>query len=83
MVAVLMPPMAGVEWMFAGFSLLVLVIAFQMPADRIPRKNIVGACVAVLLFGLFCAVTQAADLAMSCEWMPWWTIEYWLYCSGR
>jgi hypothetical protein len=83
MVAVVMLPPMGLEWMVSGLCLLAVAIAFQMPADRIPRRNIVGALVAVAIFGAYCAVVSAADLVMSCEWMPWWTIEYWLYCSGR
>jgi hypothetical protein len=47
-------------------------------------RNVIGAAfMAVALAALFSTTLQAGDLVMSCEWIPWWTVEWWFYCYGR
>lgn len=83
MVAFYMVP--GVSWgaawlLFGAMSLLMFAVYFAQLPKHTRVRLLVAMALAVVVVGA--ATVLATDgFPVSCDTMPWWTLEYWWLCS--
>jgi chromate transport protein ChrA len=77
-------PMSGFDlsslWLLFGLAMLAMV--FQGPVRVARWRVLVVAAVLVCVIG---AVSLFAEdyIIRDCASTPWWTLEYWWFCSGN